>query len=511
MSPPTAASGSGSIAVALTAETEASSLRVAHALRGAGHEVVLAALGPFEGRIPDGLGVVSVPEPEVVVTPAYLRRSYAFSRALSDVPVNAIVFPSRGGLAYCTARARQTGAAFEATTIVVECGELALHGVEGDPAPFLSKWRLGGAVTERIALELADAYVCEREELRDWLQTRHWRLPGLRLATPDGRTPWQVGADARPAVAGPDQPPLVSVIVAFHERTSFVRLCLEGLARQTHANLEVIVADDGSRSPEAIALLNGLEHETWPWPLRVLTLPHGGLGAVRNGGWREARSDLVLFIDDDDVPFDDLVAGLVRARARAGADVAVAGARFFRGDGGPSEHPGDVVRISLCEPRELGLISNQFGGPVSLWPRELLEQLGGFAPVATEDWDLLARATYAGARLTTQPEPLYWYRQTPGSMYSSDPYASRDAGIVARTERIAETLPEEWRLLPRLAAGAYSELERRRRESKPRWRAAVERGRLLTTRARQLAGNEGISRVGREAARLVRRRYDRRR
>jgi cellulose synthase/poly-beta-1,6-N-acetylglucosamine synthase-like glycosyltransferase len=243
--------------------------------------------------------------------------------------------------------------------------------------------------------------------------------------------------------------------------------------------------------------------------LRVLRLPHGGLGAARNGGWRAASSDLVLFLDDDDVAFDELVATLVRARAVSGADVVVGGARFFRGEGLPIARADDVIRISLCEPRELGLISNQYGGPVNLWPRDWLERLGGFASMPTEDWDLLARATYAGARLTTPPDPLYWYRQTPSGMYSADPLAFRDAGQAARTGHLAEHLPDEWRLLPQLAAGAYSELERRKRLARPRWRTAAERGRLLAKRARQVRSEEGISAVARQLVRFARRRYDR--
>jgi glycosyltransferase involved in cell wall biosynthesis len=372
----------------------------------------------------------------------------------------------------------------------------------------VSKWKLGAAVTERIALELADAFVCEDQDLLDWFGRRGWVTPARRLPTPDGRSAWPVRAESRPS-AEPDPPPLVSVVVAFHERTAYLPFCLEGLARQTYRELEVIVADDGSRSAAAAEQLHEVEQATWPWSLRVLHLPKGGLASARNGGWHAARGELVLFIDDDDIPFDGLVATLVRARAVSGADVAVAGARFFRGDGRPSARSEDVTRISLCNPRELGAISNQFGGPVNLWPRELLEQLGGFASVPTEDWDLLARATYAGARLTTSPEPLYWYRQTPGSMYSAEPFAFRDAGVAVRAERIAELLPEEWRLLPRLAAGAYGELERRGRELRPRWRVAVDRGVLLAKHTRKLVHEEGIPSVGRKAIRFARRRYDR--
>jgi glycosyltransferase involved in cell wall biosynthesis len=503
-----AASDGRTIAVVATAETADRGIRFARALQEAGDAVTLVVPKPLAGIVLPGVSVLIVGDPEAEVTPSYLRWSYSLSRALAGGHFDAIVFPSRGGHAYCTARARQVGAGFASTTVVVDCVDSALRRIEHERQPFVSKWLLGVAVTERLALELADAFVCEQEDLLDWLGRRQWKLPAHRVPAPDGRAAWPAPTDSV-ALPEADHAPPVSVVIAFHERTSYLPFCLDGLARQTRGGLEVIVADDGSRSAPALELLKEVEQRTWPWPLRVLHLPHGGLGPARNGGWRAASADLVLFIDDDDVPFEELVAALVRARVVSDADVAVAGARFFRGEGRPVGHPDDVIRISICDPHELGAISNQYGGPVGLWPRKLLEQLGGFAAMPTEDWDLLARATYAGARITTSPEPLYWYRQTPGSMYSADPYASRDAGLAIRVERIAERLPDEWRLLPHLAAGAYSELERRGRESKPGWRTAVERGRLLAKRARQAAIDEGISAVGREAVRFARRRYDR--
>ena len=171
----------------------------------------------------------------------------------------------------------------------------------------------------------------------------------------------------------------------------------------------------------------------------------------------------MTFIDDDDVPFDDMVERLWRARQASGADVAVGGARLFRGEGPAAPQSDDVVRIPLCDPRELGLISNQYGGPVALWPRMLLDRLGGFTPSPVEDWLLLARATHDGVRLTAPPDPVHWYRQTSTGRHSADPVKMRDSGLPQLAGVFAERLPEDLRLLPLLAAGAYAELERRAR------------------------------------------------
>jgi hypothetical protein len=433
---------------------------------------------------------------DVEVTPPYLSDSYALYRAMREQDVPSLVLPSTGGVAYCSERARQTGSAFATTPIVVECREPALRTFQLNRGTYLSKSLLGTAMAERLSIELADALVCDEPELLEWFRREGWELPP-RIHSPDELH--EVRERTLPVSI---ERPLISVVVPYRDRTHYLPYCLEALARQTYPALEVLIADDGSTSADALQQLRDVESRSWPWPLRVMRLEHAGLGAARNAGWRSAAGELVTFIDDDDVAFDHLVETLWRARIVSGADVAVGGARFFHGDGVPAEHRGDVVRISLCEPRELGLISNQYGGPVNLWPRLLLERLGGFR-AQVEDWDVLARATFAGARLVTPPDPVYWYRQTPGSMYSADPAAFRDAGVPFISARYADQLPPDLKLVPQLAAGAYSELERRR-TARARVRSARQRVHLLARRTAQAWADEGLVGVARGVARLVR-------
>jgi GT2 family glycosyltransferase len=495
------------VAVAGTSDIETAA-RLAPTLAGLGHRVslIVRPADAVRARGVRGVDVVPLPDLDVEVSPGFLAGSYALYQFLREGGFDAVVFNLSEGPGYCTARAKQLGQAFAATVLVQWCTRPpALRGLTEQRA-FVSKGALGRAITERLALELADSVVLDDQTLLDWMRADGWALPPRSLFAPGAADPGRNEEVWRTALA-PDGParngdgenarPLVTVVVPRYERTTYLPHCLDGLARQSYPALEVVIADDGSPSRAAAAQLAELEARSWPWPLRVLRLPRGGVGAARNAAWRTASGELVAFVDDDDVAFEELVEVLVRGREASGVDVVAAGARFFRGDAAPRPQRGDVVRIPLGEPRELGLFSNQYGPPTCVWPRELLHRLGGFSEAQglAEDWELLARATAGGARVAGTPDPLYWYRQTAASRFSAAPLVHRDETLPAIAGLFAATLPDGARLMPLLATTAYEELERRKREARPRHRALASRGGLLVQRARHVYADEGLRAV----------------
>jgi hypothetical protein len=127
-----------------------------------------------------------------------------------------------------------------------------------------------------------------------------------------------------------------------------------------------------------------------------------------------------------------------------------------------------------------------------------------------EDWLLLARANLQGARLAAPPDPVFWYRQTAAGRHSPDPTKMRDAGVRQLADVFAERLPNDLRLLPLLAAGAYGELERRARAKRPRTFVLRSRARVLTRRAREVQADQGTPAAARDALRFLMRRIARR-
>jgi glycosyltransferase involved in cell wall biosynthesis len=97
----------------------------------------------------------------------------------------------------------------------------------------------------------------------------------------------------------------ITVIIPTHNRCELLRKTLDGLSRQTGSASvkEVIVVSDGSTdSTTDIA-----QQFSTRLPIRVLEQPRSGVSRARNYGIREAKSDVVLFLDDDVVPGPQLI------------------------------------------------------------------------------------------------------------------------------------------------------------------------------------------------------------
>ncbi len=91
--------------------------------------------------------------------------------------------------------------------------------------------------------------------------------------------------------------PLLSVIVPTRNRAAALAACLESLTTQTLAaeRFEVIVVDNGS-SDDTTAVAQGYSSRL---PLVLLHEPNPGLHVGRHAGWRAARSEVLVFADDD--------------------------------------------------------------------------------------------------------------------------------------------------------------------------------------------------------------------
>lgn len=121
--------------------------------------------------------------------------------------------------------------------------------------------------------------------------------------------------------------PAVTIVIPCYRQRDLIADAVRSASEQTHANVEVIVVDDGSPPEDDPAPVLA------PFPgVRLLRKANGGVSSARNAGLRAATGEYVVFLDGDDLLLPNAVE---------------AGLRAFR------EHPESALVHGLCDRRRL--------------------------------------------------------------------------------------------------------------------------------------------------------------
>lgn len=136
----------------------------------------------------------------------------------------------------------------------------------------------------------------------------------------------------------------ISVIIPTRNRGAVLERCLECLARQDGKSfgLEVIVVDDCSSDETAdrVARLVPSLH----LPVRFFRQPKpSGANAARNRGVREARGEIVVFLDDDAFVPDGWLQALLTGFQTAGMPVATGPVRLQTEGKLPGRHRNEAA------------------------------------------------------------------------------------------------------------------------------------------------------------------------
>jgi glycosyltransferase involved in cell wall biosynthesis len=236
------------------------------------------------------------------------------------------------------------------------------------------------------------------------------------------RQSWLAPRPAKPVVT-PTAKPLVSVCFTHYERPHLLRRAYEAILAQTYDNIEIVIVDDGSRSPAAHAYLDEIERTASRFPVTVIRGPNRYLGAARNAGAKIAKGEYLLFHDDDNFAEPNEVETFVAAALAYGADILTSKYYVFRD--GETDKDGLKRRIEYFHLGIGGVFSffnNWFGDANALVRRTVFEELGGFTEehgVGFEDWEFFLKAFMRDKRMGVVPEPLFNYRLSADGMLGS--------------------------------------------------------------------------------------------
>src|SRR5918993_437227 len=102
--------------------------------------------------------------------------------------------------------------------------------------------------------------------------------------------------------------PMFSVVIPLFNKQDFIERAVDSVLRQTYADFELIVVDDGSTDSSLDRLLRFADAR-----LRIIRQANAGKGPARNTGIRESSREWIALLDADDYWFPDHLSELARA------------------------------------------------------------------------------------------------------------------------------------------------------------------------------------------------------
>lgn len=122
------------------------------------------------------------------------------------------------------------------------------------------------------------------------------------------------------------QKPKLSVIVPVYNVADYLDWCLDSLAEQTCADLEILCVNDGSTDNSRKILERRQEQDP---RIVIIDKENGGLSSARNAGIKAAKAPAVCFLDSDDRFTPDAAEAIVRTFANEQPDVVTFGAHCY--------------------------------------------------------------------------------------------------------------------------------------------------------------------------------------
>ena len=216
---------------------------------------------------------------------------------------------------------------------------------------------------------------------------------------------------------------LVSVVIPAYNARATLDETLLSIRSQTHRALEIIVVDDGS-SDDTFSIAE--RHASIDSRVQVLAQANAGVAAARNAGWRRAHSELIAFVDADDLWEATMIKRQLEILQAGGNEVGLVYCWWFLID-----HESKICATSERAPWEGDVLDHIFSGnfvgngSCIMVRRQALIDACGFdsglraaGAEGCEDYLLYCRVAEK-YHFTLVSEPLVGYRYLPQNMSSN--------------------------------------------------------------------------------------------
>ena len=224
---------------------------------------------------------------------------------------------------------------------------------------------------------------------------------------------------------------MISIIIPLYNKAHQIRNTLTSVLLQTYRDFELIIVDDGS-TDDSIAEVQKFDDGR----IRVIHQRNSGVSAARNRGIKEAKYDLIAFLDADDEWKPDYLDTQNRlAQKYPECSVFACNYEFHNSKGQIT--PTIIKKLPFIS--ETGVLTNYFevasASHPPLWTsaiivrKKAIEAVGGFPVGIKSGEDLLAWARLAVKfKIAYNRTPLAIYNLGEGYEYSNLPPRKQDTG-----------------------------------------------------------------------------------
>lgn len=242
----------------------------------------------------------------------------------------------------------------------------------------------------------------------------------------------------------------ITVIVPVYNAEEWLRDALESLQRQTYADFEAILVDDGSTDGSAAICSDFADRDP---RFRIIRQPNGGLSAARNTGIEDAKGDWITFLDADDALPPDALEVMMKHASKSGAGIVTGDyvrdlpQKFPKGEGKSMTVDSDqAILIGLYQKKILNSACGKLFHISIFKGNEPLR----FRQCWYEDLDFFYRAFERTQKVCILDRTVYFYRDNPKSFINT--WSDGRLDVLDVTDRISAHMRHRSDALSRAAA-----------------------------------------------------------
>lgn len=229
--------------------------------------------------------------------------------------------------------------------------------------------------------------------------------------------------------------PLVSICMPAFNVGKYIGVAIESVLNQTYQNIELIIADDGSKDDT----LSIVEEKFRDDRIVLCKQKNKGAAAARNLAFRHSKGVFVKFLDADDLISVNAIENQVKAALRhPGALISGKWGRFYHDDLltfklSPESCWKDMDPVPwLLESWTTGESMTQPG--IFLIPRSIIEKVGLWDQKLSliDDMDFFTRVILGATKVAFESESILYYRSgLAGSLSGQKSYAAYQSAFRA--------------------------------------------------------------------------------